>query len=226
MRHGTCFRRRLSAHHAGAAPHSAVAELGVVRRSLPAVPRIAPAMTNSETNTPSYPSAFVPGALLGLDALGFGHADTLAEMGCVSPLRASHSLSSARRLRTPSVRGPVLLPGVVPPAPRPRFASHPPLHQHGPPHAAGQSAVPTFMRRFAATRIRCRQSERTPNHALQRTAPRVTVAAISYPGVSRPSHRCPTSAASFCAPPSQLPRHAPPSLSLGSLGDFARLLST
>ena len=32
MRHGTCFRRRLSAHHAGAAPHSAVAELGVVSR--------------------------------------------------------------------------------------------------------------------------------------------------------------------------------------------------
>ena len=28
-RHGTCFRRRLSAHRAGAAPHSAVAELGV-----------------------------------------------------------------------------------------------------------------------------------------------------------------------------------------------------
>ena len=31
VRHGTCFHRRLSAHHAGAAPHSAVAELGVVR---------------------------------------------------------------------------------------------------------------------------------------------------------------------------------------------------
>jgi len=30
VRHGTCFRRRLSAHHAGAAPHSAVAELEVV----------------------------------------------------------------------------------------------------------------------------------------------------------------------------------------------------
>jgi hypothetical protein len=28
--HGTCFRRRLAAHRAGAAPHSAVAELGVV----------------------------------------------------------------------------------------------------------------------------------------------------------------------------------------------------
>ena len=40
MRHGTCFRRRLSAHHAGAAPHSAVAELGVVRRfcALPVKP--------------------------------------------------------------------------------------------------------------------------------------------------------------------------------------------
>jgi len=32
VRHGTCFRRRLSAHHAGAAPRSAVAELGFVRR--------------------------------------------------------------------------------------------------------------------------------------------------------------------------------------------------
>ena len=35
MRHGTCFRRRLSARRAGAAPHSAVAELGVVRRRYP-----------------------------------------------------------------------------------------------------------------------------------------------------------------------------------------------
>ena len=33
MRHGTCFRRRLSTHHAGAAPHSAVVELGVVRQN-------------------------------------------------------------------------------------------------------------------------------------------------------------------------------------------------
>ena len=32
MRHGTCFRRRLATRHAGAAPHSAVAELEVVRR--------------------------------------------------------------------------------------------------------------------------------------------------------------------------------------------------
>ena len=61
---------------------------------------------------------------------------------------------------------------------------------------------------------------RTPNHALQRTAPRVTVAAIlAWTRLVRP-WRCPTSVASFFASPSQLPRHAPPSLSLGSLGDF------
>ena len=62
------------------------------------------------------------------------------------------------------------------------------------------------------------ESERTPNHALQRTAPRVTVAADSGLGVFTPSHHCPTSVAVPFAPPAQLPRHAPPSLSLGSLG--------
>ena len=55
-------------------------------------------------------------------------------------------------------------------------------------------------------------------YALQRTAPRVTVAAILARTRLVRSWRCPTSVASFCAPPSQLPRHAPPSLSLGSLG--------
>ena len=35
MRHGTCFRRRLSTLRAGAAPHSAVAELEVVSRCSP-----------------------------------------------------------------------------------------------------------------------------------------------------------------------------------------------
>ena len=66
-------------------------------------------------------------------------------------------------------------------------------------------------------------SQPRPNHALQRTAPRVTVAAI--PAWTRPvrSWLCSTSAACFCAPPSQLPRHAPPSLSLLSFGDFAHL---
>jgi hypothetical protein len=58
-------------------------------------------------------------------------------------------------------------------------------------------------------------STATPNHALQRTAPRVTARAF-----------CERSAiyiwASFvCATVGHAPRHAPPSLSLGSLGHAA-----
>ena len=64
-----------------------------------------------------------------------------------------------------------------------------------------------------------------PNHALQRTAPRVTVAAILACARLVRSWRCSTSAAPFCAPPSQLPRHAPPSLSLRSLGVATSLVS-
>ena len=59
----------------------------------------------------------------------------------------------------------------------------------------------------------------TPNHALQRTAPRVTVAAISSSNPSRPSVALSYARCLFLRPTSQLPRHAPPSLSLGSLGD-------
>ena len=61
-------------------------------------------------------------------------------------------------------------------------------------------------------------TDEAPNHALQRTAPRVTVAAILARARLVRAWRCPTPVASFFAPPSQLPRHAPPSLSLGSLG--------
>ena len=63
----------------------------------------------------------------------------------------------------------------------------------------------------------------TPNHALQRTAPRVTVAAIHVRSRLLRAGRWLTSVASFFAPPSQLPRRAPQSLSLGSLG-FAELI--
>ncbi len=59
-----------------------------------------------------------------------------------------------------------------------------------------------------AVGIRCclMQLTATPNHALQRTAPCVTA---------------PASTAAF--PPSvQVPRRTPRSLSLGSLGDYAR----
>ena len=62
-----------------------------------------------------------------------------------------------------------------------------------------------------------RDATKSPNHALQRTAPRVTVAAILARTRLVRSWLCPTSVALLCAPPSQLPRHAPPSLRLGSL---------
>ena len=153
-------------------------------------------MAKSETHMPSYPNAFASGALLSLHGLGSAHALTLAEMRGVSPVCpsvtrsgrvcASLPLSSARRLRTPSVRGPVCLPDGFPPTPKPQFVSQPPIHQHGPRHAAGRSAAWICARRFAATRRSCRQSERTPNHALQPTAPRVTVAAISGLCACRP----------------------------------------
>ena len=58
----------------------------------------------------------------------------------------------------------------------------------------------------------------------RRTAPRVTVAAIHVRSRLVRARRCLTSVASFFAPPSQLPRRAPQSLSLGSLGDFAHLI--
>ena len=169
-------------------------------------------MTNSETNTASYPHDFVPGALSRLHLLGFAHAGSLAAMRCVSPVCppvtrsvrvcASLSLPSARRLRSSSVRVPGCLPDGFPPAPRPRFVSLPPTLPDGPLHAAGLRSAPTFMRRFALTRRGCRKTERTPNHALQRTGVAVTARA---------------SAAAF-PPAMHGPRQPRPSLSLGSLG--------
>ena len=63
----------------------------------------------------------------------------------------------------------------------------------------------------------------TANHALQRTAPRVTVAAIHVRSRLVRAGRCSTSVAFFFAPPSQLPRRAPQSLSLGSLAVATRV---
>ena len=63
----------------------------------------------------------------------------------------------------------------------------------------------------------------TPNHALQRTAPRVTVAAISSSDPSRPCVALSHARYRFLRPTTQLPRHAPPSLSLGSLGRTTHL---
>ena len=57
-RHGTCFRRRLSTRHARAAPASAVAELGVVRRGY------APVSVGSMTNLLTVRSLLVLFALV------------------------------------------------------------------------------------------------------------------------------------------------------------------
>ena len=169
-------------------------------------------MTNSEANITSDSDGFVSGALCSPHLLGFGHAGTLAEMGCLSPLCPSATMServcaslsrpSARRLRSASVRRSVCLPGVLPPAPRPRLVSQPPTHQHGPPHAAVRSAASICARRFALTHRGCRKFERTPNHALQPTGMAVTARA---------------SAAAF-PPAMHGPRQPCPWLSLGSLG--------
>ena len=119
---------------------------------------------------------------------GFAHVATLAAMSGVSPVCASLSRSSAQLRSTSSARESVRLAGCFLPAPQPPSATLPSAGQRSLPLAALPSAAVTFARRFAVTRQRCRKSERTPNHALQRTAPRVTVAAISSSDPSRPSH--------------------------------------
>ena len=163
---------------------------------------------------------------------GFGHVATFAAMRSSTPaaslvaspaarsaqLGAWRSLSAASRRSTPSVRASVRMAGSFLPTPQPPSAALSSADQPSLPLAAERSTALTFTRRFAAARQRWRKSDETPNHALQRTAPRVTVAAISGSDPSRPSValsyvRCP-----FLRSTTQLPRHAPPSLSLGSLG--------
>ena len=169
-------------------------------------------MANSETNVTRGLNDLVSGAVRSSSLLGFAPAGTLAAMRGVSPICPSARLSvrvcaslsqpSARRLRTPSVRGPVCLPGGFPPTPKPQFGSQPQSQTRGPLHAAASSAAATFTRRSALPRPGCRESERTPNHALQRTAPAVTAAASCL----------------RLSPTAQPPRQPPPSLSLRSLG--------
>ena len=172
-------------------------------------------MTNSETNTASSSSGFVSDALSRLHLLGFAHAGTLAAMRGLSPvcppvtrsvrLCASLSLSSARRLPAPSARVPAGFPDGFPPAPTPRLVSRSQTGQRGPLHAAASRAAAICTRRFAFTRRGWRESERTPNHALQRTGVAVTAHASRHLRPPPPS-------------PAHGPRQPRPSLSLGSLG--------
>ena len=136
---------------------------------------------------------------------GFGHAATLAAMSGVVPVCASLSLSAAQLRFTFSVRASVRLSGGFLPAPQPHLAALPSAHQHGLPLAAGASAVSAFTRRFALSPQSCRETERTPNSALQRTGPRVTAAAASRLAALAP---LPPS-------PAQPPRSAGQSLSFG-----------
>jgi hypothetical protein len=136
---------------------------------------------------------------------GFGHADTLAAMGGVSPVGASLSLPLPQRRSTSPARASVRQAGRFLPAPQPHSAALPSAEHHGLPLATAWSAAPAFTRRCAATRPRWRQSNGTPNHALQRTAPGVTACA-------------PTRRPAPAAFPHRL-RRPPQSLSLGSFGD-------
>ncbi len=164
-------------------------------------------MTNSEASVLSSSSAYQPlvawasAGESGSSALaarrtsfessalpGFGHAATLAAMSDFVPVGASLSQSSAQPRSTSPARASVRLAGSFLPTPQPPSAALPSAEQRSLPLAAEPSAAVTFTHRFAATRQRCRKSERTPNHALQRTAPRVTVAAISSSDPSPPSH--------------------------------------
>ena len=141
-----------------------------------------------------------------LELPGFGHVATLAAMSGVIPVCASPSLLSAQRGSTSPARESVRFAGVFLPAPQPPSAALPSAEQSNLPLAAAPSAAVTFTRRFAVTRQRWRKSERTPNHALQRTGAAVTA---------------PASAAAF-PPARQGPRQPRPSLSLGSLGVSSR----
>ena len=137
----------------------------------------------------------------------FGHAATLAAMGGISPVGASLSRSAAQPHFTSPARASVRSAGGFLPAPQPPSAALPSAEQRSLPLAAAPSAAPVFTRRSAATRPRWRNSNGTPNQALQRTAPGVTA---------------PASATAF-PPTMQGPRRPPQSLSLGSFGDAVRL---
>jgi hypothetical protein len=199
-------------------------------------------MTNSEasvTSSPGGSQSFVARTAAGeasalalaawqtvfesLALSGFGHAATLAAMGSLSPVGASLSLPAAQPRSTSSARASVRLAGVFLPTPQPPSAALPSAVQSSLPLTARRSAAPAFTPRFAATRQRCRQSGRTANHALQRTVPRVTGAAVHVRSRLVRAGRCPTSVTSFFAPPAQLPRRAPRSLSLGSLAVISRV---
>ena len=103
----------------------------------------------------------------------------------------------------------------------PEQATGLPEQATGLPEQATERPTGTSSANWMAFRSLCAAgstANKKPNLAQQRTAPRVTVAAFPVRSRLVRAGRCLTSVASFFAPPSQLPRHAPLSLSFGSLG--------
>ena len=150
------------------------------------------------------------------------HATSPAELSRAMPAASSAPLSShSTPPASSSLPRPVL----------PRFST---TRELSPLVTSMRSVTASFprpaMRPFLASRRAFRSlcdvgsaANKKPNLAQQRTAPRVTGAAFPVRRRLVRAGRCRPSAASFFARPSQLPRHAPLSLSLGSLGDIARL---
>ena len=223
MRHGTCFRRRLSARHAGAAPHSAVAELGVVRRLRTSRP--------SNERFRRHPESMPPTKLHALKtsssrvyrefgALAFGSSESIeqpalpefviraAAVSSTTSFRRVHREAGASRRSTRSSSerlDSVAVFGFLP------------LHAPGESSASrdSRSGVHRESGRCSRNSFRSSVLNRTsPNPALQRTAPRVTLAAAHHPAAF--AHPAP---AAFPQPA----RRAPQSLSLGSLGDSTPL---
>jgi|SRR6266853_1539832 len=139
-------------------------------------------MTNSEANVTSSPGSYQSllvrastgesGAFTlaawrtsfeSLALPGFGYVAILAAMSGVTLVCASLSLPVAQLRSTSPPRASVRLAGGLLPAPQLPSAALPSAEQSGLPLAAERSAALAFTRRFAATRQRCRKSERTPN---------------------------------------------------------------
>ena len=173
---------------AATAPRSAVAELGVVRRFSP-----------SAMNVSLSPLPF-RGLLASLGGVGFGGSRSLsvsANAFCSRErMNGSRALPSRRGERLSKVR--MALASLT-------------ARPFGDAERASHS-----MAALRGGSIRLQQS--TPNQALQRTAPRVTVAAISSSVPSPASVALSYVRCHFLRSTTQLPRRAPQSLSYGSLG--------
>ena len=196
-----------------------VAELGVVRRSAIVIARTKPMKTlNTRViELTSHPLPRLLPVCSEWRACPPSHASratSVARVARVAPLPRGSATTPARATFSPAVLRPLSTGR--------RFWS---LVASMPSSGASflSRVIPSSPASPRVPRFSCHvspASERTPNHALQRTGVAVTLAAI--PGSTRlvrpPSFPSSTSPLRLTSQPSRQPR---PSLSLGSLGDFA-----